>query len=116
MTTTGTATTKYGDQLTLTYRTGDCNGDHGHYHIAEAHHDGEMVGELYWDFQTGQIMWVHVDADRQGEGIARALYEYAEGIFDIYHSPDEHCTPEGLAFKDAMGGETIPAHLAYQPK
>lgn len=117
MNTTATATTKYDDQITLTYRTGTYYGEAGDMHIVEARdEDGTMIGELYCDLTTGQIMQIEVNEDRRGEGIARLLAEHAATIFDVYHSPDEHCTPEGLAFKEAMNGETIPAELAYQPE
>ena len=111
-----TTATKYDDQITLTYRTGTYYGEAGDMHIVEARdEDDAMVGELYCDLTTGQIMQIEVSEDRRGEGIARLLAEHAATIFDVYHSPDEHCTPEGLAFKEAMNGETIPAELAYQP-
>ena len=113
---TTTATTKYDDTITLTYRTGNYYGDTAAYHIIEAHDEhGDLAGELYADHTTGQIMQVEVTEARRGEGIARHLYQHAETHFTVYHSPDEHCTPEGLTFKEAMGGETIPTHLAYQP-
>lgn len=116
MNTTATGTTKYDDAITLTYRTGTYYGETGDMHIIEAHdEDGATVGELYCDLTTGQIMQIEVNEDRRGEGIARLLAEHAATIFDVYHSPDEHCTPEGLAFKEAMNGETIPAELAHQP-
>lgn len=114
---TTAAATKYDEQITLTYRTGTYYGEADEMHIVEAHdEDGAMIGEPYCDFTTGQIMLIEVNEDRRGEGIARLLAEHAATIFDVYHSPDEHCTPEGLAFKEAMGGETIPAELAYQPE
>ena len=112
-----TATTKYNDQITLTYRTGTYYGETTEMHIIEAHDEVDtMIGELYCDLTTGQIMQIEVNEDHRGEGIARLLAEHAATIFDVYHSPDEHCTPEGLAFKEAMNGETIPAELAYQPE
>lgn len=113
---TTTFTTKYDDQITITYREGDYYGEDRDMHIIEAHgEDDTLIGELYCDLTTGQIMQIEVNKDHRGEGIARAMAEHAETIFDIYHSPDEHCTPEGLAFKEAMNGEEIPAELAYIP-
>lgn len=114
---TTAAATKYDEQITLTYHTGTYYGEADQMHIVEAHdEDGAMIGELYCDLTTGQIMQIEVNEDRRGEGIARLMAEHAATIFDVYHSPDEHCTPEGLAFKEAMNGETIPAELAYQPE
>lgn len=102
--------------MEITYRTGKYYTEEtGEYHIIETHEEGQLIGELYADITTGQIMQIEVNEDRRGEGIARAMYEYAETKFDIFHSPDEHCTPEGLAFKEAMGGEEISPELAYQP-
>ena len=112
-----TTTTTYDDQITLTYRTGTYYGEANEMHIVEARdEDDTMIGELYCDLTTGQIMQIEVNEDHRGEGIARLLTEHAATVFDVYHSPDAHCTPEGLAFKEAMNGETIPAHLAYQPE
>lgn len=102
--------------MEITYRTGKYyTEENGEYHIIEAHEDGEMIGELYADLTTGQIMQIEVNKDRRNEGIARSMYEAAENHFEIFHSPDEHCTPEGLAFKQAVGGEEISPELAYQP-
>lgn len=76
--------------------------------------DGDQViAELYADLVTGQIMNVRTVAGRRGEGIATALYAAASSQIDLYHSPDEHCTPEGLAFKQSVGGDTIADDLAY---
>ena len=39
-------------------------------------------------------------------GIARSLYEAADQMLDgLKHAPAGACTPEGLAFAQAMGGE-----------
>ena len=76
---------------------------------------GEVVSELWADLATGQIMQVETAAHRRGEGLARALYEAAPATVDLYHSPVEHRTPEGDAFARAVGGDTIPADLAYVP-
>ena len=83
--------------------------------IFEAHENGQLIGEMYLDINTGQIMQIEVNEDRRGEGIARAIYEYACSITNVYHAPDEHCTREGLAFKNAVGGEEIDPETAYQP-
>lgn len=83
--------------------------------IEASDEDDRIVGELYTDLTTGQIMQVEVTADRQREGIAVGMAAFAEGLYPVFHSPDEHCTPEGLAFKIACDGDEIPAHLAYNP-
>ncbi|QWW20116.1 hypothetical protein I6B53_03195 [Schaalia sp. 19OD2882] len=56
---------------------------------------------------TGLILNVEVDEDRQGEGIARALYEYADAAQGLYHVPAWGRTHEGDCFAEAMGGETM---------
>lgn len=65
----------------------------------------QVVGELYADMDREIIMAVEVNPDRRGEGIARALYEAADAQLDeLKHAPAAACTPEGLAFAQAMGG------------
>lgn len=85
-------------------------------HCWEIREDGAVIAELYADLTTGQIMQVWVADHRRGEGLAREVYETAAAQIDLYHSPDEHCTPEGLTFKQAMGGQTITPDLAYAPE
>ena len=41
------------------------------------------------------------------EGIARALYEHADKTQGLYHVPAWGCTPEGLGFAEAMGGDIM---------
>ena len=68
--------------------------------------DGERIGELYVDIDREIIMNVWANESRRGEGIARALYEAADAQLDtLKHAPEAACTPEGLAFARAMGGE-----------
>lgn len=76
---------------------------------------GTVIAELYAQVDTGQIMQVWVAEAHRGEGLARHLYETATQTVALYHSPAEHCTEDGAAFAAAMGGETIPADLAYDP-
>lgn len=68
--------------------------------------DGEQVAHL--DAHTsGLILNVEVDADRQGEGHARRLYEHADAEHGLLHVPAWGRTPEGDAFAQAMGGQTM---------
>ena len=68
--------------------------------------NGERIGELYVDIDREIIMSIEVNADRRGEGIARALYATADAqLTNLKHAPEAACTPEGLAFAHAMGGE-----------
>lgn len=68
--------------------------------------DGTELAHL--DAHTsGLILNVEVDEDRRGEGLARRLYEHADADLGLYHVPAWGCTPEGLAFAQAMGGEVM---------
>lgn len=68
--------------------------------------DGAEVGFLV-AHTSGLILNVEVDEDRQGEGIARALYEHADATQGLYHVPAWGRTPDGDAFAQAMGGDTM---------
>nr|DAF97222.1 MAG TPA: acetyltransferase domain containing protein [Siphoviridae sp. ctksc2] len=68
--------------------------------------DGEEVGYLI-AHTTGLILNVEVDEDRQGEGIARALFEYADDAQGLYHIPSWGRTEDGDRFANAMGGDTM---------
>lgn len=101
---------------TIIHRTGTYYSETGLYTIIEAHdEDGDMISELYADLTTGQIMQVETEEDWQCQGIASALIDYAvENGTELYHSPAEHCTPEGLAFAEKNDQiETIDAELTY---
>lgn len=116
-TNTTTYTTEYGDEVVLSYNRSTYYGGDTLMHCIRACWGGEVVGELYADLDTGQVMQVEVNEDRRHEGIARGMVEFAGRYFEVFHSPDEHCTEEGLAFKAAMDDiETIPAELAYNPE
>ena len=68
--------------------------------------DGVEVGYLL-AHETGLILNVEVDRDRQGEGIARALYEHADAAQGLYHVPEWGCTENGAGFAEAMGGDVM---------
>lgn len=68
--------------------------------------DGEEVGYLI-AHTTGLVLNVEVDEDRQGEGIARALFEYADDTQGLYHIPAWGRTGDGNRFANAMGGDTM---------
>lgn len=89
----------------IEYSTGTYYGETEQMHRWFAIEDGARIGELYVDMDREIIMNIDVDADRRGEGIARALYEAADAQLDnLMHAPEAACTPEGLAFAQAMGG------------
>ena len=68
--------------------------------------DGTEVAFLL-AHDSGLILNVEVDDDRQGEGIARALYEHADRAQGLYHVPSWGRTPEGEGFATAMGGDVM---------
>ena len=68
--------------------------------------DGAEVGYLLVH-TTGLILNVEVDQDRQGEGIARALYEHASRGISLYHVPAWGRSGEGDGFAEAVGGDTM---------
>ena len=68
--------------------------------------EGVAVGELI-AHTTGLILNVEVTTDRQGEGIARQLFEYADAEQGLYHIPSWGRTEDGDGFAEAMGGDTM---------
>ena len=70
--------------------------------------DGIEVGYLL-THESGLILNVEVDGGRQGEGIARALYEHADAAQEgLYHVPAWGCTEDGAGwFAEAMGGDVM---------
>ena len=68
--------------------------------------DGTEVAFLL-AHDSGLILNVEVDDDRQGEGIARALYEHADDAQGLYHVPAWGRTHDGDIFARAMGGDVM---------
>ena len=91
----------------ITTRRGDYYGDSSDNLIWEITDEDGIAAELYIEPEHRMIMNVEVRSDRRGEGLARALYEAAQATGTIYHAPAWGCTPEGLAFAEAMGGEVM---------
>ncbi|MDO5662858.1 MAG: hypothetical protein Q4G40_09195 [Brachybacterium sp.] len=93
---------------TITYTTGTYYGETTEQHIWTITDEDGTAAELYVSIEDQEIMNIEVREDRRGEGLARALYETAdEQLGGIFHAPAEHCTPEGLAFAEAMGGDVL---------
>ena len=67
---------------------------------------GTEVGYLF-AHTSGLILDVEVIENRQGEGVARALYEHADTVQGLYHIPSWGRTPEGDGFARAMGGDVM---------
>lgn len=94
--------------METTYRTGDYYGDGTTNHIWETHDaDGTLIAELYVSTERHEIMNIQVEDAYRGEGHARHLYDTATDQMDIYHAPAAHRTPEGNAFAEAVGGDTV---------
>ncbi|MFJ7963113.1 GNAT family N-acetyltransferase [Streptomyces sp. NPDC096324] len=94
--------------LTITHRTGDYYGDGSSNLIWETRDSADiLIAELYVSTDRHEIMNIWVDEDHRGEGHARRLYETATEQAEIFHAPAAHCTPEGDAFAEAVGGDTI---------
>ena len=92
---------------TITHRAGDYYGDGTDCLIWEVTDEQGIAAELYIDATHRMIMNIEVRGDRQGEGLARDLYETATATGAIFHVPAWGCTVEGLAFAEAMGGEVM---------
>lgn len=94
--------------METTYRIGDYYGDGTNTHTWQTHDtDGALVAELYVSLDRHEIMQIEVKKAYRGEGHARHLYETATAQMDIYHAPVAHRTPEGNAFAEAVGGDTV---------
>ena len=92
--------------ITIEYSQGTYYQETETLHRWYAIEDGERIGELYVAIDTEIIMNIEVIESRRGEGIARSLYEAADQMLDhLKHAPAGGCTPEGLAFAQAVGGE-----------
>lgn len=95
-------------EITTTHSIGDYYGDGVNYHTWKTHDaDGQLIAELYVSLDRHEIMNIEVTETYRGEGHARRLYETASAQMDIYHAPEAHRTPEGNAFAEAVGGDTV---------
>ena len=99
---------------TITTRTGTYYGETDQNLIWEITDEHGVAAALYVHPQHRMIMNIEVRDDRQGEGLARALYEAATATGTIYHVPAWGCTPEGLAFAEAMGGPVMDDETAAE--
>lgn len=76
--------------------------------------DGVDVSELTIWTSTREVANVETRTAHQGQGFARALWEHANTEAEVFHSLAHHRTPEGDAFAQAVGGETISDEDGYQ--
>lgn len=91
----------------ITHRIGHYGDETTDMHVWEIHDEQGLAADLYVSIDRHEIMNIEVRNDRRGEGLARALYKTAYAEIGIYHAPVAHRTPEGDAFAEAVGGETI---------
>ena len=98
----------------IAHRTGDYYGDGSTNLIWEISDEDGIAAELYVEPTIRMIMNIEVREDRRSEGLARDLYEAATATGTIYHVPAWGCTPEGVAFADAMGGPILDDETAAQ--
>lgn len=68
--------------------------------------DGQVVSFLTITTDTRVVLNVETIDERQGEGLARHLWDTAIADGEVLHQQEHHRTPEGDAFARAMGGET----------
>lgn len=69
--------------------------------------DGDAFVGMIDVHTSGLILNIEVANAYRGEGHARTLYETAAAEVALYHVPAWGRTPEGEAFAEAMGGDTM---------
>jgi len=101
---------------TITTRTGTYYDEPDTMLIIEATDNGQVISALYANPDTRQIMAIETIEERQGEGHARSLIDYAvDNNIELYHSPEWSCTPKaGHSPKPAMilKSSTMRTHTA----
>lgn len=93
--------------METTYRTGTYGSETTQNHIWETRDGGDLIAELYVSTDRHEIANIWTAEDRRGEGLARGLYDTASAQMDVFHAPAAHRTPEGDAFAEAVGGDTV---------
>lgn len=73
--------------------------------------DGITVSFLDIDAATRKVTNVETLAAYRGQGFARSLWVAANAEAGCFHAVEHHRTPEGDAFAQAVGGETIAPEL-----
>lgn len=92
--------------MQITYSTSTYYGETELLHRWAIADEQGTASELYVSIDTLTVVNVETRSDRRGEGLARSLWEAAAEQFDILHDKPEHRTPEGVAFAEAVGGES----------
>ena len=75
--------------------------------------DGQQVSTLCIDAATRQVWFVETADGFTGQGFARSLWEAANTESECLHALPHHRTPEGDAFAEGVGGDTITEELGY---
>lgn len=76
--------------------------------------DDTDAAELTIWTTTREVANVETRTAFQRQGLARTLWEHANAEAELFHALPHHRTPEGDAFADAMGGDTIDDEAGYQ--
>ena len=72
---------------------------------------GVEVSELVIDSTTRKVTNIETLDEFARQGLARSLWVAANAEGECFHAVEHHRTPEGDAFAQAVGGETIAPEL-----
>ncbi|MFT4297497.1 MAG: hypothetical protein QM582_19010, partial [Micropruina sp.] len=104
----GRFTNKFGDEITVVKDLTDDPDRPGKRKATyRAQIDGDSIGELSADHDSGLILSVDTPEEYRGEGIARGLYETANDTDGLYHVPAWGRTEDGNQFVDSVGGDVM---------
>ncbi len=73
--------------------------------------DGTEASFLLIDAGTRKVVNVETATAYARQGLARSLWVAANSEGECFHAVEHHRTPEGDAFAQAVGGETIAPEL-----
>ena len=73
--------------------------------------DGIEASFLDIDATTRKVTNIETLDEFARQGLARSLWEAANSEGECFHAVEHHRTPEGDAFAQAVGGETIAPEL-----
>lgn len=103
--------------MTTTYRTGTYSPTETELlHIWETTDEHGLASALYVSTERMTVVNIETRSDRQGEGLARHLWETAQEQMndEILHDLPAHRTAEGDSFAEAVGGDSAEeCHVAY---
>ena len=73
--------------------------------------DGTEASFLLIDADTRKVVNIETATTYARQGLARSLWDAANAEAECFHAVEHHRTPEGDAFAQAVGGETIAPEL-----